>query len=49
MNEWATYKDFLTTTLPDVPLIVLALGQGGKLNEVLARLNNHKGSFMFAM
>ena len=49
MSSWATYEDFLTTRLPDVPLIILASGQGGKLSEVLARVKNHKGVFMFAM
>ena len=49
MTKWATYEDFLSATLPDMPLIVLASGQGGKLNEVLARIKHHKSVFMFAM
>ena len=49
MDSWSTYEDFLQLNLPSVPLIVLASGQGGKLLEVLSRLKDHKGVFMFAM
>ena len=49
MDSWSTYEDFLTSALPKGSLIVLASGQGGKLLEVVSRLMQHQGVFLFAM